>query len=141
MKYLLLSIIIVSLVGILIIPNAFAVEVIVQNAPGSSISGCEKTDRCFIPSTVTINVGDTVVWTNPDTMWHIVASDGEVGWGKDDFDSGLIMAGSTWKHKFTTSGTHDYYCKAHPWMVGKVIVKSGSSGKDESPYGWIYMLP
>ena len=122
MKHLLLSIIIVSLVGILMIPNAFAVvEVIVQNAPGSSVSGCEKTDSCFIPSTVTINVGDTVVWTNPDTMSHIVA-----GHHPFAFDSGLIMAGNVWKHKFITSGIHDYYCKAHPWMEGKVIVKSGS---------------
>ena len=128
MRYLLLSIIIISLVGILMVPNAFAVkEITVQNAPGSSVSGCEKTDRCFIPSTAKINPGDTVVWTNPDTMYHIVAS-GTTADGSDGiFDSGLILAGQTFSYKFNKSGTYDYFCLSHPWMEGTVVVGGGTS--------------
>jgi len=54
------------------IPNAFAAvgnerTITVQNAPGSSVPGCEKFDGCFIPNRPSIRPGDTVVWTNPDT--------------------------------------------------------------------------
>ena len=101
MRYLLLSIIIISLVGILMIPNAFAVkEITVQNAPGSSVPGCEKTDRCFIPSTVRINLGDTVVWTNPDTMYHIVQNFITADVSDDSFNSNFIYPGQTFSHKF-----------------------------------------
>ncbi len=66
MRYLLLSVLIISLVGILMIPNAFAGEwpnertVTVQNAPGSSVPGCEETNACFIPNRMTVDPGDII---------------------------------------------------------------------------------
>ena len=62
---------------IAITPSAFAdhVAATVTNAPGSSIPGCEVTaDGCFIPSTVTIDVGGEVIWENADTMSHTITS-------------------------------------------------------------------
>ena len=56
-----------------IAPNAFAdhTTATVTNAPGSSTPGCEETaDGCFIPSTVTIDIGGTVTWENDDTAAH-----------------------------------------------------------------------
>ena len=53
---------------IAITPLAFAahgeggMSATVTNAVGSSTPGCEETDNCFIPSTVTIDVGGEVVW-------------------------------------------------------------------------------
>ena len=52
---------------IAIAPSAFA-DVTVENAAGSSTPGCEP--DCFIPSTVTIGVGETVTWENTDTAAH-----------------------------------------------------------------------
>ena len=130
MRYLLLSIIIISLVGILMIPNAFAAvgnerTITVQNAPGSSVPGCEKTDGCFISHRVSIRPGDTIVWTNPDIMSHFVAS-GTASDGPDGiFNSGMIMPGKTFFHQFTKSGAYFYYCSAHPWMEGIIMVKEG----------------
>jgi len=49
---------------IAIAPSAFAEDVTVTNAPGSATPGCEP--NCFVPSTVTIEVGDTVTWDNTD---------------------------------------------------------------------------
>ena len=58
------------------IPNAFANEVIVQNAPDSHKQGCEKNYislpelypnyvyKCFDPNPVRINVNDIVTWEN-----------------------------------------------------------------------------
>ena len=47
-------------------------NVVVESAPGSSTPGCEP--DCFIPSTVTIDNGETVRFTNSDnsvTYIHI----------------------------------------------------------------------
>ena len=115
---------------IAITPSAFAdhVAVTVTNAPGSSIPGCEETaDGCFIPSTVTIDVGGEVIWENADTMSHTITS-GTPAEGLDGhFDSSLVMAGSTFSHTFNEAGTFDYFCMVHPWMVGSVVV----SGEEE----------
>jgi plastocyanin len=127
MKYLLLVLVVCS-VGILMIPNAFAVNertVTVHNAPGSSVPGCEETNGCFVSNRVTIRPGDTVLWTNPDTMIHFVTS-GTVSDGPDGgFDSGIIMQNRTFSYQFTKSGLYNYFCSAHPWMEGVVIVKEG----------------
>ncbi|MGI0004299.1 MAG: plastocyanin/azurin family copper-binding protein [Candidatus Nitrosotenuis sp.] len=97
-------------------------EVAISIPPGVSSPGCEQTDDCFDPSSVTIVVGNTVVWANDDAAAHTVTS------GKDVtpdgvFDSGLFMAGKTFSHKFEAEGEHPYYCLVHPWMTGTVIVE------------------
>ena len=110
---------------IAITPSAFAdhVAATVTNAPGSSIPGCEVTaDGCFIPSTVTIDVGGEVIWENADTMSHTITS-GTAAEGLDGhFDSSLVKSGSTFSHTFNEAGTFDYFCMVHPWMVGSVVV-------------------
>ena len=111
-------------VGVLstIIPSAFAAEVIVENAPGASVPGCEETNECFLPYEVSINVGDTVTWVNDDTAAHTAtggsASDGPSG----VFDSSLVLAGSSFSFTFNEAGTYEYFCMVHPWMEGVVIV-------------------
>jgi nitrite reductase (NO-forming) len=63
-----------------------------------------------------VRVGDTVTWTNEDTMAHTVtAADGS-------FDSGLVLPGDTWSHTFTEVGRAGYFCTPHPWMRGAVVV-------------------
>ena len=39
---------------------------------GTAVPGCEETNECYLPASVTINVGDTVEWTNSDTAAHTV---------------------------------------------------------------------
>ena len=68
-------------------------------------------------STLTIDVLDTVVWTNQETgMSHTVTND-------SNFDSGKIAAnGGTWSYQFTTAGTFEYYCAYHSGMVAEIVV-------------------
>ncbi len=77
------------------IPAAFAAEVEVNNAPGSSVPGCEETNECFIPSPVNIAIGDTVTWVNDDTAAHTVTSGGSPNFGGSgpdgNFDSSLVI--------------------------------------------------
>ncbi len=89
---------------------------------GTSSPGCEETDSCFIPSMVSINSGDTVNWVNDDTAAHTVTS-GSPSDGPDQiFDSSLVMAGASFEVTFDDSGSYDYFCMVHPWMVGNVQV-------------------
>jgi len=89
---------------------------------GTSVPGCEETNTCFIPSSVTINVGDTISWSNDDTAAHTVTS-GKPAAGPDgNFDSSLLMAGKAFDVTFDNAGKYDYFCMVHPWMVGKVVV-------------------
>lgn len=71
----------------------------------------------FSPSSITINVGDTIVWTNYDSASHTVTSN------DGTFDSGSITNGNTFSFTFTSAGTFDYYCAPHPSMTGSVTVQ------------------
>ncbi|WP_255486582.1 cupredoxin domain-containing protein [Candidatus Nitrosotenuis sp. DW1] len=97
-------------------------ETIVSIPAGSSLPGCESTDECFMPSSVTITTGNTVTWTNDDTAAHTVTSGIDVT-PDGVFDSSLLPAGKTFSFKFESSGEYPYYCMVHPWMTGKVIVE------------------
>lgn len=89
---------------------------------GTSVPGCEETNECFIPNPITINAGDTVSWENDDTAAHTVTS-GQPASGPDgNFDSSLLMAGKSFEVAFDDSGSYDYFCMVHPWMVGQVQV-------------------
>jgi plastocyanin len=89
---------------------------------GTASPGCETSNACYSPASVTINLGDTVEWKNVDTAAHTVTggspSDGPSG----VFDSSLIMAGASFENTFDAAGSYDYFCMVHPWMVGNVQV-------------------
>ena len=112
-------------------PFVYAEQVTVSSVSGSSVPGCEETNECYIPYTVTINLEDEVMWSNDDTAAHTVTS-GTPAEGPDGiFDSGLFMAGATYSHTFDTIGEYDYFCMVHPWMIGKVFVTADAE-KDSS---------
>jgi len=47
--------------------------------------------------------------------------DNDINAGKQ-FDSKAILAGQSYSHTFSKSGTYEYYCLYHPSMVGEIIV-------------------
>ena len=100
---------------------------------GTSVPGCEETNECYIPATVTIDVGGEVTWSNEDTAAHTVTS-GTAESGPDGtFDSSLFMAGTTFSHKFdgVEPGEYPYFCMVHPWMTGMVIVQEAGAEEEE----------
>jgi len=98
------------------------VTVEVSLPSGTSVPGCEETNECYIPATVSINAGDTVSWSNDDSAAHTVTSGSAADGPSGKFDSSLLIAGGTFEHTFDSSGTEDYYCMVHPWMTGSVKV-------------------
>lgn len=83
--------------------------------------------RIFQPATVTINVGQTVLWVNDDTMAHTTTS-GTPGSPDGLFDSGDMPPGATFAYTFSTAGTFPYYCDYHSAMTGQVIVNTIGPG-------------
>ncbi len=74
----------------------------------------------FSPAVMTIQVGDTVTWTNADNGLHNVVADDE------SFDSGAPSTDSwQFSHTFTTGGSYDYSCETHAaqGMTGTIIVQ------------------
>jgi len=98
---------------------------VVSNPLGSSVPGCEETDEgCFIPSTITIDVGGEVTWVNDDGAAHTVTSGVLTDGGPDGlFDSGLFAPGDEFSVTFWAKGEYPYFCLVHPWMEGLVIVE------------------
>jgi plastocyanin len=72
----------------------------------------------FNPASVTVSAGDTVTWTNEDSVGHDVTGD-----GFKSGDPGGLQNGDTFKHTFPKAGTFDYVCTVHPGMAGSVKVK------------------
>ena len=95
-------------------------EIIIPEGVG--IPGCEEKDECYIPSSISITAGHSVVWNNIDTAAHTVTS-GSSSEGPDElFDSGLFLNGATFEYTFHEPGSYDYFCIVHPWMVGTISV-------------------
>ena len=92
---------------------------------GTSVPGCEETNECYIPAEATVDVGGEVTWSNDDTAAHTVTSGNPADADSVGalFDSGLLLAGSTFSQTFDEEGTVDYFCIVHPWMQGTVIVQ------------------
>jgi plastocyanin len=67
---------------------------------------------------VTVTPGTTVVWVNRDPVAHSVIADGGT------FDSGLIDPGRRFAWTFGDEGTYTYHCMPHPFMRGRVVVRS-----------------
>ena len=113
-------------IGLFAVPGAFA-DATVTNAAGSATPGCEETNECFIPHTVTIGVGETVTWENTDNAAH-TATSGHPDDGPDGvWDSSLMMAGGSYSLTLDEAGTYPYFCMVHPWMIGTVIVGGSTS--------------
>jgi plastocyanin len=89
---------------------------------GTSVPGCEETNKCFIPSSVSIMKGDTVVWSNDDSAAHTVTSGSPADGPSGMFDSSLLIGGKSFEHTFDSSGSVDYFCMVHPWMTGSIQV-------------------
>jgi plastocyanin len=85
-------------------------------APGGSFT--------FDPSSQTINVGDTVMWT-----WGLgvhSTTSGAVCFADDTWNSGLLVAPNSFSVTFPSAGTFPYFCTLHCafGMTGQIVVQA-----------------
>lgn len=98
-------------------------EISISYGASNTGGSCSETS-CFNPQVANVYVGDTVTWTNHDSVGHTATSgkpsDNQSG---TVFDSSLIAAGKSYTSPaFDTAGTYNYFCQVHPWMTGQIIV-------------------
>ncbi|MEA2362714.1 MAG: hypothetical protein QOD71_1859 [Thermoleophilaceae bacterium] len=87
-------------------------------AIAAASTGVTISDFKFSPSDVTVNVGDTVTWSNSGPAPHsATATDGS-------FDTGILDKGGSGSHTFSKPGTFSYICTPHPFMKGTVTVQA-----------------
>jgi LPXTG-motif cell wall-anchored protein len=90
-------------------------------AIAAASTGVTISDFQFAPASVTVNVGDTVTWTNNGPTPHSATSSSGV------FDTGIMDAGQSGSHTFTEAGTFAYICTPHPNMHGTVVVQAAAA--------------
>ena len=107
-------------------PSAFAehsMNAVVENAQGSSTPGCEETNECFLPATVTIGVGGMVEFVNKDSAAHTSTAGTPADGPSGAWDSSLVMVNMSFTTPALEAGEYPYFCMVHPWMTGLVIVE------------------
>lgn len=104
-------------------PSADVVEVLVTDNGRSGT---------FEPATLTVTKGTEVRWRNDSSRSHTATTDenglaGEqaIPRGAKPWDSGTILPGGTFAHRFDVAGTYVYWSSTDddPRMVGTVTVK------------------
>ena len=116
-------------------PYVFAEELFITIPEGTSKEGCEISNECYVPNTLSISAGDKIVWQNEDTAFHTVTSGTPESGSDNQFDSGMFSKGEKFSHEFQKSGTFDYFCLLHPWMEGTIIVEKSNSGNNSENGG------
>jgi plastocyanin len=106
---------------------AASVTAVAENA--TSTNGVSSTNKiidismknaAYNPKSGEISVGDTVKWTNMDSIDHGV--EGSI------FKSGVMSPGQSYEFQFTTPGVYNYKCPLHPAdMTGTITVVANSS--------------
>ena len=86
-------------------------------APTGETKSVDIQGFAFFPSELTINVGDSVVWNNKDSISHTVVSNNAV------FTSRPLKPGETFTFTFDKAGTYQYHCGIHPSMEGTITVR------------------
>ena len=101
----------------------FALGALLQFAGRAAAANQSVTiaDFMFTPASVTVNVGDTVTWSNSGPAAHTTTADGGA------WDSGRLAAGGTFAQTFRTAGTFAYHCSIHPRMVASIVVTGGTA--------------
>jgi plastocyanin len=89
-------------------------------AQGSGSTSNKIVNFDFTPTTMTVDVGTTITWTNAADRPHTVTDRGGT------FDN-VVAPGTTATVSFTVPGTYHYFCRINPSkMNGVIVVNPGS---------------
>jgi plastocyanin len=83
---------------------------------GATDRGVTIPGKLFEPERIELLVGETVTWTNLDSVTHTVTAD------DGSFDSGDLGSDGTFSLTFDSAGRTAYHCAIHRFMTGEVDV-------------------
>jgi plastocyanin len=117
--------VVIGLLG-LITPILFA------SAAGAVTHNVSVVEFSFSPAALTVQAGETVVWTNNGTIAHTVTAD------NGSFNSGSLSPGQSFSHTFSAAGAVPYHCLFHGaaggvGMAARVTVQSAAPVTNAPP--------
>ncbi len=71
----------------------------------------------FTPSELRVAVGDTVVWSNDDALFHTTSADSGA-WSSPE-----MRPGERFRFVADRAGRFPYHCSAHPVMRATLVVR------------------
>jgi plastocyanin len=76
----------------------------------------------FDPDTLSVSVGDTVVWNVREGTHTVISYSGQA----ESWNSGVLQVGDSYNYTFSQSGNFTYYCAQHvaSGMTGVIMVAS-----------------
>lgn len=77
----------------------------------------EILNYAYSPTELEINVGDQVVWKNRDYSEHTITSIIDY-----ELNSDFLKQGEKFSHTFEHPGEFEYFCRAYPYMRGRIVV-------------------
>lgn len=106
----------IVLAGLSIIYSCSSNKAKVNPTPSTPAATVSIQNFAFVPDTVRIKAGNTVMWTNMDSAPHTATELANV------FDSGSLTTNQTFNFTFNTTGTFTYHCLIHSMMKKAVVI-------------------
>ncbi len=78
----------------------------------------EIKDFLYNPDPVTVTAGDSVTWTNADSVAHTATA-----LDRDVLQTKSLDQGESFTATFSAPGTYEYFCEFHPQMKGTLVVE------------------
>lgn len=99
----------------------------IAGAAGAATVSVTIRDNSFNPKSVTINAGDTVVWTNQGSVTHTSTSGSSCS-ADGKWNSGNMGPGATFSFMFAGAGSYPYFCRPHcaSGMTGSITVSGAA---------------
>lgn len=97
-------------------------------AAKAQTSGVSIQNVAYNPTTVRVDVGETVRWINDDPAPHTVTSE-----AAGLFSSGVIEPGGSYSRTFDTAGDYQYFCTVHPRLMRGVVLVGDAQGAPSAP--------
>jgi plastocyanin len=97
-------------------PGASATPDPTATAAGAKVVDVAMRNIKFVPPTITVKLGQTVRWTNDDSVAHTVAS------SKLRLASEAIRGGGRFTYRPRKRGRFPYFCTIHAGQTGVLIV-------------------
>lgn len=103
--------------GVLLAVVGAATWLLAAQPARSADAQIEIRSHGYSPAALTVAVGTAVTWINHDEDVHTVTST------TDTFRSSGIDTDETFTYTFTQPGTYEYFCKLHPLMTARIVVR------------------
>jgi plastocyanin len=122
--------------GALVLVMAVVASVIAAHGSGGATARAAAnvtiTARDFFwsPDSVTIQVGDTVTWTNAEGFHNVLLGDSRLN--QPGFPTDAAWQPPP-KRTFTEPGSYTYVCEVHPGMTGTITVAGGEPTPTPTP--------